>query len=857
VVEPRHRRRAASATNHGNQVLRHAALGSFGVAVLAAPQMLAGAVPWAASVIAALSVAALLLAWLAARDTVEARVPPLAVVALVVLAWTALQALSLPCGLVEALAPPSAEHGRAVGSLLGMEPLCTLTRAPGATRWKVLEGIAIVSMLMAAHLLSQLYRRRTVLMVVAASPLLVMVVSLGHLLAGVDAIFGVYEPRHGLTRPLPGPIVNPNAMGGFLAMGVPLLAALGLREGTDKRARAAWLAAAGTCGVGAVLTLSRGAIASLAAGLMLLTLLVVWRSRVGGGKGRHRVLWWLGGLGAVIVAVGAHLALDAVAREFTEGHLGKLELARRALGLVRDNPWLGVGRGGFAAAFVETGAGGARYRATHPENLVVQWVTEWGLPVALVLLAAILWSLARVVGERPSRTTLGGVAAVLALGLHDLVDLSLELVGIAVVGAALLGCITGAGARRDERRGPGPRATRVAGGFLAVGAPLAVWLALAGAGPTVAQAEEELAQAFSARDAQAFDRVLREAARLHPSEPSIALLAATQAVRSGQGNAGRWLNRVMALAPTWPQPHALAGRWLWSLGAKDQALLELREAATRSPDAVRIPLCAILQQQPEEQVVYRMLPDDPAAKAHVVQMAIDCVGWRSPLAESLDGWLVEHAAARSGAVIRQARRLERERKHEEAAALLRKAHAREPHDVPLRVALARALIRSGSADEATRLLEGASARDGSELHEAMLLEALAQAYAAEERRDDVHAIIDRLRGMAEGRATHLADTLTLLGHLEARMGNLGSALEAMEAAHRLDPAPSRLLQVAEAARALGAKAKARDAYQRLCREAPSHPDYCRRLETLRKQEDRTRLEGLLGGPGGAANGTAP
>ncbi len=82
---------------------------------------------------------------------------------------------------------------------------------------------------------------------------------------------------------------------------------------------------------------------------------------------------------------------------------GRFELWSAALQLMRDHPWLGVGPMQFAA--------GAPVLSAHPHNAVLQWLAEWGIPAALVMVAIIAMAFAAwVAGCRTSARDSDGFA---------------------------------------------------------------------------------------------------------------------------------------------------------------------------------------------------------------------------------------------------------------------------------------------------------------------------------------------------------------------------------------------------------------------------------------------------------------
>jgi hypothetical protein len=313
---------------------------------------------WTVPVIAGLSgisvLAAALAGWRSARPLPHG----LLLVALVAAAlWTAPQAVPIPCGLASWIAPESAEHTARTAELFGIEPRCTVTEDPGRTREEVLKALTLVSLFVAASFVSSIAKRDAVLRVVALACTAVAVAALGHTVLDAHAIWGLYEPIHGNAQL--GPFVNPNHLGGVMAMGAPV--AFGLASSSRHRdQRAPWmLASVPMLGVMA-LSLSRGAVLAVLVGLTLFGVLTA-RGQAQSMPSTSRTAWerfllrpatlavlpLVLGLAVIASAAG----LERFARDLSDTDHSKLEVALRALTLEATGPWVGVGRGAFAVAY--------------------------------------------------------------------------------------------------------------------------------------------------------------------------------------------------------------------------------------------------------------------------------------------------------------------------------------------------------------------------------------------------------------------------------------------------------------------------------------------------------------------------
>ncbi len=112
--------------------------------------------------------------------------------------------------------------------------------------------------------------------------------------------------------------------------------------------------------------------------------------------------------------------------------------------MILDHRWFGVGRGAYE------GASGA-YRVTrglwisqHAENFLADWLAEWGLPVAIIGLLALLWML------RPKRLGFlrhplptAAMIGIMALLLQNSSISGLEIAAVGLATFTVLGSLRG------------------------------------------------------------------------------------------------------------------------------------------------------------------------------------------------------------------------------------------------------------------------------------------------------------------------------------------------------------------------------------------------------------------------------
>ncbi len=493
-------------------------------------------------------------------------VPWLAVALAALALFTALQAL--PIGpLLDVLSPRAAEMREFTGAP------STVSYALGAT-WReasklLLYALAAVS----AHELARRLGARRVLMSIPVAGVAVMLGGLGHRLLGAERLFGLF----GTDRP-PSTLVttfqNPNHASAFLAFSA--LVTLGLGVGASARtARFGLLAVGAGLAAGAALEPSKGGVLALGFGLGLFGWLL-WR------RGSAESLGLPVLLGALVLPLlGLALQLDAVLLEFGVGDGGrplgfeeKFAAMQDAGPILGDHMAVGIGRGAYVSVQPHYQTSALQLLFAFPENLVAQWLTEWGLLVGGAAIAGLSVLMYRLLARAERPHEVGAAAALACIVAHDLVDFSLEMPGVALAAVVVAGAF--------DRR-----AALVKVGAGTAVALTAVPLGLAFLGHSLAVRSGDLFTDLawlsdSARSAEPVDRndVERRWGR-HPHDPRVAVQVAHLLFVASPDDprpALEAVNRAMALGPRYAEPHRVAARILLRAGRRDQALVELRAA---------------------------------------------------------------------------------------------------------------------------------------------------------------------------------------------------------------------------------------------------------------------------------------
>ncbi|MBN1769960.1 MAG: O-antigen ligase family protein, partial [Deltaproteobacteria bacterium] len=405
-------------------------------------------------------------------------------------AFTFLQLVPLPAGLVELLSPRAFElhdtawAGLGVAHRGGWFPL---SLDPPGTALAGLAMLAVTFTYLTARYRLRVHGGRAVLGPLVAAGAVVAVVFFLHQLAGWNKVYDEYLPRYVGLDPLPAPFLNANHLAGALGFFAAL--SFGLALSTVDRYRRLTLVLAGAItGGGCLLTLSRGGILAFVAGQVVFLVLRLASRRVGhsaprrtaqamtppegvaakptegeataeraaaGAAEEHRQthLAWAS-LGVLLaVSAGSYVAYDAIVAEFEGGDASKWELARDALVMTGDHPLTGIGRGAYVAASAPYASTPDAATYTHPENFAAQYLAEWGVPLGGLAVLGLLFVLGRAVLRPPLKPhNAAAIAAVFALLLQNTVDFGLELLGLALPFVAALAVVRETGAVGDGRQ---------------------------------------------------------------------------------------------------------------------------------------------------------------------------------------------------------------------------------------------------------------------------------------------------------------------------------------------------------------------------------------------------------------------
>lgn len=531
--------------------------------------------------------------------------------------FSVIQSVPLPSGIVRSISPHSAEIWNQAQSAVGASTAwASLSYDPGSSSVEALKWFTCGCVFLMAVTIGKRRGSRWAATLVFLVAALVAALTFAHGLSGAERVYGVYAPTFAPSRWHIGPLLNPNTLAGYLNLG----AFCGLGLALSRRAIAPrWLLAAGVAllfGV-SLLSGSRGGVILIPVGLVLLILLQRRQHRTAAPEERRRE-WLIVGapvLGGLLLAFLG--ATRVTWQELAQHNLDKIQLIGWTRPVIADHPWVGVGRGAFESVFQQYRAGQDNLIFSHPENLVVQWLSEWGLIVGGLGLAGMAIALRpRALGVGQQTAATGIFIGALLVVLQNLVDLSLEVPAVQIALATILGVCWGSansGTWRPERAaGVGRAALCIAGSGLL----LLVLATVRGQHP-VAMNRLELhsqLQTTNVRDPVALSDLrqnLTKAMLRHPGEPYFPRLRAVLALQVGDEPVLNWIDLALTLSPWSGRTHLLLANVLSRGGPLHQTLLELRLAATYDPGLANEvgKLAVALSQRPE--VIERAAPPGP------------------------------------------------------------------------------------------------------------------------------------------------------------------------------------------------------------------------------------------------------
>jgi tetratricopeptide (TPR) repeat protein len=519
--------------------------------------------------------------------------------------------------------------------------------------------------------------------------------------------------------------------------------------------------------------------------------------------------------------------LRTISGEDTTG--AKLGVWPAAVSVVRDFPLAGIGRGAFATVYPAYKSEPAQLTFTHVENEWLQLPVDLGLVAGLAVVGLFAWAFLAAARRRDlSRPLAGALAGVAAVAAQNLFDFSLEIPGVAIPFALVLGLASRAMPRVEVR----PWMVRAAAlGFLVLAA---TGLSVHAAHPLDAGLDA-VVRAPSADEAAARARAHL---RWHPADYAPqAEVGARLAAEDRCAEALPWLTRAMLRNPTAPEPHRAAAACLARAGQHAHAKREYRLAHLYG-DRSALAEAFLRYDAPGE--LLALAPETPgglAAAAHLL---------RDRPVEAADAWRrawelfgePRVLASLAGATLGLG-------DEDEALRLARLLQERAPRLGAGYVVAARALDALGRGDEALAELDlGASRLPG----DAEVLAPLGARHLAAKRYSLARTTFERIVAK-EGPA--MTRKRVLVARALEGQGRLQEALREAQVAREITPADLGAQETfARIAAAVGRYDEAIDALELAGRSpAAKAGAYEQRLAALRLAREELRTRRLVQGVG--------
>ncbi len=507
--------------------------------------------------------------------------------------YVGLQCLPLPMGLLRFLSPQTAgSYSFSLEDLPGAAGWHPLSLDGPATGRELAKALAYAVVFFVAYQLATSRRvRRRIAAALALSGLLIAAIGYVHRLLGLGQLFGrpIYEvatPRFVTT------FGNSNNAAGLFVLCAPIALGLALRS-HDGSKRVLWGLAYLLIGAAVFLTVSRGGMAAFLIGQIVFAA-ILWRNRpppasesdiaLRAPQAQSRLASTLIAVAAVL-SVAGYLGYQPIADRLSDissperaRHTGKLVGFVESLGMVRDFPLTGIGRGAFPTT-------SARYlsfaqTAEYVENEPIQLAVDLGIPAAIAVLLILLFAFVRAGRLKDlGPLELGLWVGLLSLGLQNLADFSLELGGVALPAAVALALILSGQARSETQARPAAQLNIPAWAFLAclaAGLPLAAWT-LVRSSPDWRVETDRFAKLAPFLDGDAAAAAAGPVLLRHPTSYLLPLAVADRYLHDRMpGAALSWANRAMYFRHDLSAGHLIAATSLAELGRKEQALLEAR-----------------------------------------------------------------------------------------------------------------------------------------------------------------------------------------------------------------------------------------------------------------------------------------
>jgi O-antigen ligase len=277
-----------------------------------------------------------------------------------------------------------------------------------------------------------------------------------------------------------GPFANRNHFAGYIGMLVPVPVALIITRGVRRELRLFYGFAAVLMGIAVLVSLSRGGMISLAAGMIFLVLVSVRLARKNklGASGSSAILIRVGAVVAIAFAIitGAiWIGTEDVVNRVSEALIQDSNRAivwKDSWAMIRDNPVIGVGLGAFEVAYPIYSHTDGLAVVGYSHNDYLQILVDGGIAggaVALWFLILVFRALARNIKSKDpllAGLAVGCGCGIISILVHSMFDFNLQIPSNALLFLFLSAVVTNIGAtvgRSNRETALNPRHAKITG----------------------------------------------------------------------------------------------------------------------------------------------------------------------------------------------------------------------------------------------------------------------------------------------------------------------------------------------------------------------------------------------------------
>ena len=285
------------------------------------------------------------------------------------------------------------------------------------------------------------------------------------------------------------------------------------------------------------------------------------------------------GVLALVGAIAAVFQSALLRREFDDGvNLdAKLSAIRGSGEMIRDHLWFGIGKGSYTSLFSHYKTSTEQFTYTHPENFLVQYVTDWGVLVGGLVTFGLTFTLIRGLKALRNPSSAGVLVGIAVIGLQNIFDFSFEISGFVI--PVLVAFISHSSQRSLFLKKVNVKSNPQFALLLTL--PLVILISSNYFTFSKGVIEHDLKRLQKQESAQTASR--------HPANSTMATLMAFHAESAEPPrlkDALRWANIALYLSPAYADAHWVVGRLLLRAGIRSQGFEQIRVAWQRTPQTV-------------------------------------------------------------------------------------------------------------------------------------------------------------------------------------------------------------------------------------------------------------------------------